>query len=144
IAELAGESELTFAIDHGGFRTEDRTADFGPREASDEADFALFVREAVAELEHAQEVVNVIGSDGDRIVRAFFDYLARDLATDVAYFAFKIADASFTGVVADQSCDCIVGELNILFVQPRLFHLLFDQELLGDLDLLRFGVAVEA
>ena len=73
----------------------------------------------VAELDDAQEVVDVLAGDGDVVVLAFLDHLARHLAADVADFALQVADAGFARVGADESSDGFVGELDVLFRQAR-------------------------
>ena len=120
VAQFAGQRQLALAVDHGGFRAQNGAADFGPGQARDQADFALFVRERVAELEHAEKFVDFFGAEGDGIVRAFFHDLARDLAADVADFALQIAYAGFARVAADDLPDRVVGELDVLVGQPGL------------------------
>ena len=77
------------------------------------------------------------------IVLAFLHDFARDLAADIADFALQVAHARLARVGADHRRDRFVGELDVLVRQPGLHHLLLDQELLGDFDLLRLGVAVQ-
>ena len=117
VAEFAGERQLALAIDDGGFRAENRAANFGPSQAGDQSHFALFMRQRVAELDDAQEVVDVLAGDGDGIVLAFLHDLAGDFAADVADFALQIAHASFAGVGADEPGDGFIGELDVLFRQ---------------------------
>src|SRR5262249_30680108 len=114
-----------------------------PGKAGDEANFTLFVGQAVAELDYAQEVVDVLGGHGDVVVRAFFHHFARDFAANVSDLALQIADTGFAGIAANQRDDGIVREPDVLFVEAGSLHLLLDQELLGDLDLFRLGVAVQ-
>ena len=102
VAEFAGQRQLAFAVDDAGFGAENGAADFCPCQARDQSDFGLFVGQGVAELDDAEEVVDVLAGNGDVIVLAFFDDLARDLAADVADFAFQIADAGFARVGADR------------------------------------------
>ena len=120
VAQLAGQRELAFAVDHSGFGAQNRAADFGPGQAGDQADFALFVGQRVAELDHAQEVVDVFLADGDVVALAFLHHFARDLAADVADFALQVAHAGFARVGADQRGDGVVGELEVLVGQSGL------------------------
>ena len=102
------------------------------------------MRECVAEFDHTQEVVHVIGGDVDVIALAFFHHLARDLAADIADLTLQISDTRFASVRADQRGNSFIAELDILFRQAGLQHLFLDQELLGDLDLFVLRVAVQA
>ena len=127
VAELAGDGELAFAVEHLHFSSEDAAADFGPRQAGDQADFALFVRFGVAELGHAEKFADVLRGDFFLVLRAAFDDLAGDLAADVADFALEVADAGFARVVADDFEDGVVFEDDVLVAQAGLLALLLDQ-----------------
>ena len=144
VAQFAGQREFAFAVNYGGFGAQNRAADFGPGQAGDQTDFAVLVGQRVAEFDHAQEVVDVVLPDGDVVGLAFLHYLARHFAADVADFALQVADARFPRVGADQGSDRVIGELDVLVGQARLQQLLLDQELLGDFDLFRLGVPVQA
>src|SRR5215469_6600775 len=101
IAELPRQGELAFAVDYASFGAQDRTADLGPGQTSNQANFGLFMRQRVPELDHAKEVIDVLGRDRDREVLAFLHDFACHLPADVSDFALEIAYASFTRVRAD-------------------------------------------
>ena len=65
VAELASESEASFAIGDGDLSAQNRSADLRPRQAGYETDFALLVRQHVAELRHAEEFRDVVRGDRD-------------------------------------------------------------------------------
>ena len=143
VAQFAGKRQLAFAVHDRGFGAQNGAADFGPGQPGDQADFALLVGQRIAELDHAQEIVDIVLRDGDVEGLAFLDHLARDLAADVADFALQVADAGFPGVGANQGGNRVIGELHVLVGQSGLQQLLLDQEVLGDFDLFLLGVAVQ-
>src|SRR5580692_11863564 len=134
VAEFAGQGEFAFAVDYRGFGAQDGAADFGPGQAGDQSDFALLIGQGIAELDDAQEIVDVLGGDRDAVTLAFFYDAAGDFAADVADFAFQVADAGFASVGADQPGYRVVGETDIFVGQARGQSLLFDQELFCDLN----------
>jgi hypothetical protein len=69
------------------------------------------------------------------------DHLARHLPADVANFPLQIPDAGLSRVVLNQPLQSVVGKLDLVVRQSGLLHLFADQETLGDLQLLIFGVA---
>ena len=102
------------------------------------------MRQSVAELDYAEEIVHVFGADRNVVAFALFHHLAGDFATDISDFPFQIAHTGFAGVGADQRRDRIVRELDVLLSKPRLQHLFLDQELLGNFDLLLLGITMQA
>ncbi len=142
VAEFAGEGELAFAVNRSNLGSENRAADFRPRQACDQADFAALVDLAVAELHHAQVVVDIFGRERHGILVAFLHHLAGDFAADVADLALQVANAGFARVAADNGRQCLVSEDDVLFRQAGLLALLADQVLLGNLDFFRLSVAV--
>ena len=105
--------------------------------------FAAFVRQGIAELDHAQVIVHVVLRDRDVVIHAFLDHFARNLAADVADFALQIAHARLAGVGANQAGYGFVREFDVLIGEPGLRHLLLHQELLGDLNFFLLGVAMQ-
>src|SRR5579864_7737397 len=144
VAKLAGERQLAFAVNHGSFGAQNRATDFSPRQAGDQPDFALLMRQRVAELDYPEEVVRILGSNCYAVILAFLNHLAGDLAADVADFALQITHTGFARVTADESGDRFIRELDVLRIETRRFHLLLHQELLGNLDLLRLGIAMQS
>src|SRR5258708_9385082 len=120
IPQLAGQCQLAFPVDYSGFGAQNRAANFGPRQASNQSDLALFMRQRVTELNHAKEVGDIRTSDGNRIVLTFFNHLAGDFATDIGNLALEIAHSSFARVSPDQRSDGVVGELYIFLRQTSL------------------------
>src|SRR5580658_7002 len=74
----------------------------------------------------------------------FLDYLARDLAADVADFAFQITHPSFARVRAYEPQDRFVVELDVFLRQASLQHLLLHQKLFGDFEFFLLGVTMQA
>src|SRR5205807_1825652 len=136
IAKLAGKSEFPLAIDHGRFGAEDGAANLGPGKARNQADFALLVRQRVAELDHSEEFARVFRVDDNVVAFTFLDDFPGYLAADVPDLAFQIADARFPSVRTDQRGNGVITELQILFRETCLQQLLFHQKLFGDFDLL--------
>ncbi len=66
-----------------------------------------------------------------------------DLAADISELALKVAYAGFASVGADDLHDSLVGEDDILLAQAGGFALLLHQILLGNLELLSLGVAMQ-
>ncbi len=97
----------------------------------------------VAELGHAEKLVDVGRHNLFLVLAAVFDHAARHLAADVAELALKIAHASLARVVANDFENRIVLEDNVLLTQAGLLALLFDQILLGDFELFLLGVALQ-
>ena len=97
----------------------------------------------VAELENAQEVSDILGFDNSTKVLALFDDLARYFAAHISDFAFQIAHARFTGIRTDDVGDGVIGKFQVLVGQPRLQHLLLNQELLGDFYLFQLCVTMQ-
>src|SRR6185437_2107783 len=143
VAQFTGERELAFAVNDAGLGAQNRAANFGPSKPGDQTNFALFVGEGIAELGDTQEIVKIFGGNGNAVIRAFFDHLARHFAADVPDLPFQIADAGFARVGADESGDGFVAELDVLFRHARLLQLLTHQELLGDFHFLLLGVTVQ-
>ena len=107
----------------------------------------LLLGGGIAELRGAEQFGHLVGIDDDLFLRfddVFRDDLAGDLAGHVADFALQIANAGFARVVLDQVREALVGELDLLGVEPGRFHLLLHEETLGDFELFEFGVAREA
>src|SRR5262249_56331972 len=96
--QLSAERKLALAVDDSRFRTENRAANLRPRQTGNQPYFAALVRQSVAELDYAQVIVHVVRRDRDVVALAFLDHLARDLAADVADFAFQITDTGFARV----------------------------------------------
>ena len=53
--KLARNGHLALAVQHLNFGCQNASAHFGPRQARDQADFALLVNLGIAEPRHAQE-----------------------------------------------------------------------------------------
>ena len=143
IAQFAGQHQLALAIHDRGLGTQDGAADLSPRQTRHQPDFALLVRQHVAELDYSEEVVNVFRIDGDVVGLALFHHLTRDFAADVSNLALQVANARFPRIGADKGCDGLVGELEVLFREPRLRHLLLDQKLFRNLNLFQLRVTVQ-
>src|SRR5438477_79041 len=84
------------------------------------SDLAPFVSQRVAELNHTQEVVDIVLSDGHVKGSAFLHYFARNLAANVTNLALEVTHASFPRIRADQRGNRIVSELQILFGESCL------------------------
>ena len=72
------------------------------------------------------------------------DHFASHFAADVANLALEIPHARFARIVLDQALQAVIGEFQVAALEPRLLHLLRNEKALGDLQLLKFGIAGEA
>src|SRR5579863_9413308 len=144
VAELAGDGELAFAVEDLHFSRQDGAADLGPCQAGDKAYFALLVGFGIAEPGNAEELGDVVGGELFAMLGALLNDLARHLAAHVADLAFQVADAGFARVVADDLENGIILEDDVLIAQAGLLALLLDEILARDLQLFKFGVALQA
>ena len=142
VAELPGEDDLVLALHAGRLDLHDVAARVGHHQAGGHPDLVLGLQLAVVEARRAQVILQLGGLDHD-LDLAVVRHAASDLAGQVGDLTLQVADARLPSVVADQGSDRIVGDLDIFLVQPRLFHLLLDQELFGNFDLFRLGVTVQ-
>ena len=77
------------------------------------------------------------------LVLVAFGAAPRDLAADGADLALEIADAGFTRVAADHRAQALVGERHLRLGEAVVLHLLGDQVIARDRELLFLGVAGE-
>src|SRR5579859_7103385 len=114
---------------------------FSPSQARGQTDFVLFLGPELAELNDAEEFVDVRRGDLDLDLPAFLHDAPRNLAGDIGNLALQIPHAGFLGVVPDNVVERIIVELQVLFGETGTLTLLLEQEALGDLPLFDFGVA---
>ncbi len=74
---------------------------------------------------------------------AILHHAASDLPAHIANLAFKITHTSLTRVGTNDLPDCVVLKDNLLIRKSRSLALLLDQILLGNLELLELGVAMQ-
>ena len=144
VAQLPGDGELALAVEHLHFCGQNAAADFGPRQAGDQPDFALFMRLGVAVLGDAEKVGDVRRADLFLVLGSRLHYLARHLAAHVADLAFQVADSGFARVVANDFQNRIVLEDDIFLAQAGLLALLLDEILTRDFQLFLLRVALQA
>ena len=91
-------------------------------------------------LRNAQGLVHDFGRD-HQLVGFALRHAARLFPRDRGDFAFEIPHASLPRVAVDDFAQSVVGELDLLaHLQPVFGGLLRDQVLVGDVDLLDFGI----
>src|SRR5206468_2886596 len=96
-----------------------------------------------AVLRHSQEIRDVLGRDQQLVGAAFRDP-ARLLAAERGDLALEAAHAGLARVVPDQVRQAFTRELDLLGpAHAVLLRLLRDEMLVGDLDLLFFGVPLQ-
>src|SRR3954454_1542359 len=101
VSQLACESELALSVEYLNFGGKNAASHLGPCKPGDEAYLVLFVHLGIAELGDAEEAVHVRRSDLFLVLDAVLDDAAHYLAADVSDLAFKVADAGFAGVAAN-------------------------------------------
>ena len=140
LAELAGQDEVLAALHPGDLDGDDVAADLGHDEARRGARLVLGLQLAVLEALRAEQVGQLLRVDDGLALAALGD-LPGDLAHDVGELALEVPDAGLVRVRADQLGHRLVGDLDVLVLEPVVLHLLGDEEPLADLDLLLLGVA---
>src|SRR6185437_15033956 len=143
IAELAGRLHAAFAGQHDRFDLQGLAAHFGPGQAGDHTDLIFAFHLAVAEFPHAGIGSEVFRTDFDRL-RLIRDDFLHGLARQVCDLAFEIANARFTGVIADEVAQTRIGDLPFAFAKAMRLDLFRDQVTLGNLDFLILGVTRDA
>ncbi|MNO77287.1 hypothetical protein D3C76_683900 [compost metagenome] len=140
IAQGAGLDQLTLARHNGRLDGQQLAANLGPGQPGHLADLILLLGQAVAELAHAEEMLQRIGSHrhGEVLVTGvFLDHLAAHLGD----LPLQATHTGFAGVVADNVANSLVLELKFGLLQAIGLDLLGRQVLDRDIDLFIFGVA---
>src|SRR6476646_4837356 len=143
VTQIAGDGHLALARHHHAFHGEQFAADLGPSETGDHADLILKLSLAVAELLHAEIVLEVLERDIDRLLLGGQKLLNR-LPRHLGDFALEIADACLTRVAADDLLQRLVVEAPLVALQSVRLSLGGDQVTARDLDLFVLGVASDA
>ena len=130
----------SLALHPGDLDGDDVAADLGHDEAGRGARLILGLQLAVLEALRAEQVGQLLRVDDGLALAALGD-LPGDLAHDVGELALEVPDAGLVRVRADQLGHRLVGDLDVLVLEPVVLHLLGDEESLADLDLLLLGVA---
>ena len=134
------EDEVLLALHAGDLDGDDVAADLGDHEPGRGAGLVLGLQLAVLEARAGRAGRQLLDVDDGLALAALGD-LPGDLAHDVGELALEVADAGLVGVRADELRHRLVGDLDVLVLEPVVLHLLGDQEALADLDLLLLGVA---
>src|SRR5579864_685665 len=80
VTQLTGKGEPALAVHQARFSGQHLPADFGPGQSSGDSDFILLLSPELAELNDAEELVNVRRSNGDLYVATFLNHAPGDLA----------------------------------------------------------------
>ena len=115
VAQLPGQRQLTFAIQHLHFGRENAATHLGPRQPSHQAHFAGFVNLRVAELGHSQKFVHVVVGYFFLVLGAVADHPARHLAAHIPNFALQVAHPCLARITANDIHQRCVAEDRILF-----------------------------
>src|SRR5690606_39969145 len=124
VAELARVNQLALARHDRGLDREQLAADLGPRKPRDLTDLIVLFRAAVTEAPYAEILLEVIVSDAHHALTRLQQQLLDDLAADRCALALEVTHARLSRVEADRVEDRLVGDLELLFLQAVLPHLL--------------------
>src|SRR4029077_8531875 len=114
VTEFTGEREPALAMHQSRFSSQNLAAYFSPSQSRGETDFFLFLGPELAELNDAEEFVDVRRGDLDLDLPAFLHDAPRNLAGDIGNLALQIPHAGFLGVVPDNVVERIIVELQVL------------------------------
>ncbi|MNM70670.1 hypothetical protein D3C81_823070 [compost metagenome] len=143
VTQRTGLDQLPFTRNDHRFDGQQLTTDLGPGKAGDLTDLVLLLGQPIAELAHAQQVLELFAGNLDLDLLGpgmFLDHLAADLRD----LALKPTYTGFAGVVADDVTDGRDIDLELFFLQPVGLDLLGYQVLDRDVDLLVLGVTRQA
>ena len=142
VAEVAGQLQLSGAVEHGGFNIEHFPADGCPGKAAHEADLILRIDVLRLKARGAEIVGHAACAQLHAFALAERDALGR-LAADGGELALEHAHAGFARIERDDLADGIVAHAQLRRLEPVLFALLRQQMLLCDLELFLVGIARE-
>ena len=142
VAKGAGEGDGAFAGHHGGFDEEDVAAGAGPCEAGADAGFGAAFDHVGEVFGRAEEIFQVLAGNDDA-GGAALDEAAGGASAGDGNGAFEVADAGFTGVLADHAGEGIFLDDELVAFEAVLGELAWDEVLGGDVDFFLLGVAGE-
>ena len=134
--EQVGTEAFEGAPLQGRLDVEDVPARLGPGEAGREPDLGLLALLVQPEPRLAQKRGEILGRDRDGPLHVLADDLPDHLPADRGDLALQAAHPGLPRVLLDEAVDGAVLEDRLLGVKPVLLHLLGDEELAGDRDLL--------
>jgi len=140
LAELTGRLDLSLAGDRDGFDGQQLAADLGPRQSGHHTDQILELGFAVTEPRHAEELLDVLDRDLDRLLLRQ-DQVLDTLACERRQFPLQVAHTGLPRITADGHLQCVVVDGELLCRQRVLLQDLRDQVTARDLDLLVLRVA---
>src|SRR5258708_5922824 len=118
VAELSGNRKLPTARHYRDLDAQQLTAKLRPREPRRDADLRHRLRRSIAELRHAEIFAETRARDLHVRVAIGLDDFDRYLAAYRRDLALQVSDPSLASVMANDSLDCAVGNLNIFRTQP--------------------------
>ena len=140
VAEVAGQLQLSGAVEHGGFNIEHFPADGCPGKAAHEADLILRIDVLRLKARGAEIVGHAACAQLHALALTERDALGR-LAADGGQL--EHAHAGFARIERDDLADGIVAHAQLRRLEPVLFALLRQQVLLCDLELFLVRIARE-
>ena len=143
LAQLAGTDDVALARQRCRFDGQQLATNFGPRKTCHLTDTVLLFSDAVFETLHPQILVEVLRRDRHLAGLTVFlqRLLGHHLAADLGNLAVETAHPGLAGVVTHDVTDRRLLDHQLAFGNAVGLHLLVDQILDGDADLLVLGVA---
>src|SRR5207245_314280 len=108
------DSQLAAARDDRHLDIEQLAAELSPRQAGRDTDLRFCFGHSVAKFCGAQILGQARGRDFYVSIAVGLDHLDRDFAADRSDLALEVANARFTRVMADDSEQGLVRELDVL------------------------------
>ena len=139
VAELSGQRDPALALHAGGLDEEQVASRLRPGQAGGHAGQLGTLRRLRVVLLGSEDDFQVFRRDG-ALGTATFGYIHRHRAAHVRDGALQVADARLARVAADDLRQRLVGQLDVVHREPVLPHLLGDEVVLGDVELLVEGV----
>ena len=144
ITQRTGVSELALARHVGGLDGEQIAPHFGPRQTTHLTHLVLVGGLAVIEALHPEELLEVLLIDLNMLDALVQQNALDRFATDLGDFALQTPHPGFTGVVTDHPDQRRILDGDLGGFQAVALDLLGNQMLLGNVELLIFGVTGEA
>ena len=141
VAQLAGQRQLALARRDRGLDAQQLAADLRPGQALGLAHPVLVFGAAVAELAHPEVRLELAGADADFPGRGTQQLPLDDLAADPRDLPLQVAHSGLAGVVANDVAQAADREAKLVLAHAVILHLLGDQVIARDGQLLVLGVA---
>ena len=142
IAQVTGELEIAFSGHDIDFDLQNFAAHAGPGKAGNDTNLGLAVHLGYGSFCPAEELFQIPYRNG-YLLKAVLLNLQRGFAADGAELAFQLTDAGFPGIARDNLFNGFVGNDQFLFLDAVGKHLLRNQVLLRNVNLLVFRIAAD-